>query len=221
MRVLIVEDDKALGRGLVSFLKSEGFTVDWVLDGQTAITEADEPYAVIVLDLSLPDMDGFSVLSRLRKQGNETPLLVLTARDAVRDRVTGLDLGADDYMLKPFELEELAARIRALSRRRGGSPAPDLTLGNLLIDRNAARAYVDGLDLQLRRREFALLLVLATQCNRLVTRQRLVGEMFGHDDEVSPNALDLYVARLRRKLEPMGPRIRTLRGQGYLLEPGC
>jgi two-component system response regulator TctD len=221
MRVLIVEDDKALGRGLVGFLRSEGFAVDWVLDGQTALAEAAEPYAVIVLDVGLPDLDGFSVLSRLRRRGNQTPLLVLTARDAVKDRVTGLNLGADDYMLKPFELEELAARIRALSRRRGGTAAPELTVGSLTIDRNAARAFVGGVDLELRRRELALLTVLATHPGQLVSRHRLAGEMFGHDDEVSPNALDLYVARVRRKLQPLGPRIRTVRGQGYLLESGC
>ena len=218
MRVLFVEDDKALGRGVVAFLRSEGFTIDWVEDGETALQEAGEPYAVIVLDLGLPDINGLDVLVRLRRAGNRTPLMILTARDGLKDRVSGLDLGADDYMLKPFDLEELAARIRALARRLAGDPSPDLTVGNLMLDRNAARAYVDGRDLELRRREHALLLVLATNAGRLVSRRRLIGEIFGHDDEASPNALDLYVARVRRKLEPNGPRIVTYRGQGYVLE---
>ncbi len=219
MRLLIVEDDKALGRGVVSFLRSEQFTVDWVLDGETALQQVSEPYAVIVLDLGLPDISGLEVLVRLRRAGNRTPLLILTARDGLKDRVGGLDLGADDYMLKPFELEELAARIRALARRRGDDPSPVLTVGNLMLDRNSARAYVDGRDLELRRREHTVLLVLATNAGRVVSRRRLTGEIFGHDDEAGPNALDLYVGRVRRKLEPNGPKIVTLRGQGYLLQP--
>lgn len=219
MRLLIVEDDKALGRGVVSFLRSEKFTVDWVVDGEGALEQAAEPYAVIVLDLGLPDIGGLEVLTRLRRAKNATPILILTARDALKDRVGGLDLGADDYMLKPFELEELAARIRALGRRRGGDPSPLLTVGNLVIDRNGARAYVDGRDLELRRREHTVLLVLAASAGKVVSRARLTGEIFGHDDEAGPNALDVYVGRVRRKLEPNGPKIVTLRGQGYLLQP--
>lgn len=219
MRLLIVEDDKALGRGVVSFLRSEKFTVDWVVDGEGALEQASEPYAVIVLDLGLPDISGLEVLTRLRRARNATPILILTARDALKDRVGGLDLGADDYMLKPFELEELAARIRALARRRGGDPSPLLTVGNLVLDRNGARAYVDGRDLELRRREHTVLLVLAANAGKVVSRARLTGEIFGHDDEAGPNALDVYVGRVRRKLEPNGPKIVTLRGQGYLLQP--
>jgi len=219
MRLLFVEDDEALGRGVVAFLRSENFTVDWVTDGETALEQLAEPYSVIVLDLGLPDIGGLEVLVRLRRAGNRTPLLILTARDALKDRVSGLDLGADDYMLKPFEPEELAARIRALARRRGGDPSPTLSVGSLTIDRNGARAYVDGRDLELRRREHTVLLVLAANAGKIVTRQRLIGEVFGHDDEAGPNALDVYVGRVRRKLEPNGPKITTLRGQGYLLEP--
>jgi two-component system response regulator TctD len=218
MRLLIVEDDRALGRGLVSFLRAENFTVDWVLDGETALQQLAEPYAVIVLDLGLPDISGLEVLVRLRRARNRTPLLILTARDGLKDRVTGLDLGADDYMLKPFELEELAARIRALARRREGDPSPMLSVGTLVLDRNAARAYVDGRDLELRRREHAVLTVLAAHAGKVVSRGRLAGEIFGHDDEAGPNALELYVGRVRRKLEPDGPRIVTVRGQGYLLQ---
>jgi DNA-binding response OmpR family regulator len=218
MRLLLVEDDRALGRGVVSFLRSETFTVDWVMDGETALQQLSEPYAVIVLDLGLPDMSGLDVLVRLRRARNRTPLLILTARDALKDRVSGLDLGADDYMLKPFELEELAARIRALARRREGDPSPMLSVGRLVLDRNSARAYVDGRDLELRRREHAVLMVLAAHAGKAVSRSRLTGEVFGHDDEAGPNALDLYIGRLRRKLEPDGPKIVTLRGQGYLLQ---
>lgn len=218
MRLLFVEDDKALGRGVVTFLRSEQFTVDWVTEGQTALEQLSEPYSVIVLDLGLPDISGLDVLVRLRRAGNRTPLLILTARDTLKDRVGGLDLGADDYLLKPFELEELAARIRALARRRGGDPSPVLKAGALTIDRNAARAYVDGRDLELRRREHALLLALASNAGKIVSRQRLIGEIFGHDDEAGPNALDVYVGRVRRKLQPNGPRIVTLRGQGFILQ---
>jgi len=218
MRILVVEDDKALGRGVVAFLKAEGFAVDWVQTGESALDESSEPYAVIVLDVGLPDVSGFEVLAQLRRAGNRTPLLLLTARDALKDRITGLDLGADDYMLKPFEPEELAARLRALGRRRGGDPSPSLTVGNLVVERNSARAKVADRDLALRRREHTLLLILASNVGKVVTRTRLTGEIFGHDDEIGPNALDLYVGRVRRKLEPDGPRIVTLRGQGYVLE---
>ena len=218
MRILVVEDDKALGRGVVAFLKSEGFTVDWVQTGESALDESSEPYAVIVLDVGLPDVSGFEVLAQLRRSGNRTPLLLLTARDALKDRITGLDLGADDYMLKPFEPEELAARLRALGRRRGGDPSPSVTVGNLVVERNSARARVLDRDLALRRREHTLLLILASNVGKVVPRTRLTGEIFGHDDEIGPNALDLYVGRVRRKLEPDGPRILTLRGQGYVLE---
>lgn len=218
MRILVVEDDKALGRGVVAFLKSEGFTVDWVQTGEAALDESSEPYAVIVLDVGLPDVSGFEVLAQLRRAGNRTPLLLLTARDALKDRITGLDLGADDYMLKPFEPEELAARLRALGRRRGGDPSPSVTVGNLVVERNSARARVLDRDLALRRREHTLLLILASNVDKVVPRTRLTGEIFGHDDEIGPNALDLYVGRVRRKLEPDGPRILTLRGQGYVLE---
>ena len=218
MRILVVEDDKALGRGVVAFLKSEGFTVDWVQTGEAALDESSEPYAVIVLDVGLPDVSGFEILAQLRRAGNRTPLLLLTARDALKDRITGLDLGADDYMLKPFEPEELAARLRALGRRRGGDPSPSVTVGNLVVERNSARARVADRDLALRRREHTLLLILASNVGKVVARTRLTGEIFGHDDEIGPNALDLYVGRVRRKLEPDGPRILTLRGQGYVLE---
>ncbi len=218
MRLLFVEDDKALGRGVVAFLKSEQFTVDWVTDGETALEQLAEPYSVIVLDLGLPDIGGLEVLVRLRRAGNRTPLLILTARDTLKDKIGGLDLGADDYMLKPFELEELAARIRALARRRGGDPSPVLTVGPLTVDRNSARAYIDGRDLELRRREHTVLLVLAANAGKVVSRRRLTGEIFGHDDEAGPNALDVYVGRVRRKLEPNGPKILTLRGQGYMLQ---
>ena len=219
MRILVVEDDAALARGLTGFLRAEGWTVDHVEDGEAAIAEiSEEPYSAVVLDVGLPDIDGFEVLRRLRRGGVRTPVLMLTARDAVRDRIAGLDLGADDYMLKPFELSELAARIRALARRGGGDPAPLLTIGALAVDRSAGRASVGDRVLDLRPREWTVLMVLAGAAGQVVDRRALSGQVFGHDDEVAPNALDVHVGRLRRKLLPDGPDIRTVRGRGFVLE---
>jgi two-component system, OmpR family, response regulator len=219
MRILVVEDDAALARGLTGFLRAEGWAVDHVEDGETAIAEiTGEPYSAVVLDVGLPDIDGFEVLRRLRRGGVRTPVLVLTARDAVQDRIAGLDLGADDYMLKPFELSELAARIRALARRGGGDPAPLLTIGALEVDRSAGRASVGDRVLDLRPREWTVLMALAGSAGQVVDRRVLSGQVFGHDDEVAPNALDVHVGRLRRKLQPDGPDVRTVRGRGFVLE---
>jgi two-component system response regulator TctD len=146
------------------------------------------------------------------------PILMLTARDTVHDRVMGLDLGADDYMLKPFEPSELEARIRALMRRSHGDPSPVLTIGNLVINRSLGTATVNGRTLELRRREWAVLERLVARAGKLVSKERLTDEVFGFDDPVAPNAIEVYVARLRKKLEPDGPAIRTLRGLGYMLD---
>jgi two-component system response regulator TctD len=218
-RILLVEDDPALLRGLVTTLRADGYAVDTASDGASAVSlGASEPYAVIVLDVGLPDFSGFDVLKRLREKGCRMPILMLTARDTVHDRVMGLDLGADDYMLKPFEPSELEARIRALMRRSHGDPSPVLTIGNLVINRSLGSATVNGRALELRRREWAVLERLVARAGKLVSKERLTDEVFGFDEPVAPNAIEVYVARLRKKLEPDGPTIRTLRGLGYMLD---
>jgi two-component system response regulator TctD len=219
-RILLVEDDPALRRGLVATLRASGYAVDTAGDGTSGIEIArKEPYALIILDVGLPDISGFEVLKRLRQRGVKTPILILTARDTVHDRVTGLDLGADDYLLKPFEPSELEARIRALLRRSQGEPSPVVTVGNLVIDHSLGTATVNGRSLDLRRREWAVLERLVARPGKLVSKERLTSEVFGFDDPVAPNAIEVYVARLRKKLEPDGPHIRTLRGLGYMLDP--
>jgi DNA-binding response OmpR family regulator len=219
LRILVVEDDAALARGVIATFKKDGYAVDHVVEGEAALDiEASEPYNTIVLDVTLPGLSGFEVLKKIRARGSKTPILMLTARDTVQDRVTGLDLGADDYVLKPFDPIELSARVRALMRRGSGDPAPTLTLGALSVDRSAGVAHLDGRPLDLRRREWAVLEGLATRAGKVVTRERLENEVFGYDDPVGPNALEVYVGRLRKKLEQTGPLIRTIRGVGYMID---
>jgi two-component system response regulator TctD len=218
-RILFVEDDLPLARGIVALLKDGGFAVDHVAEGRLALElHGREPYGALILDLGLPDMSGFEVLNALRQRGAKTPILILTAKDALEDRVQGLDQGADDYLLKPFEPAELEARIRALVRRAHGDPSPVLTLGLLRFDRSTGRVTVGERSIHLRRREMAVLNTLLLRVNQVVPKERLSAEVFAYDDEVAPNALELYVARLRKKLQPDGPQIRTLRGLGYLIE---
>lgn len=217
-RILLVEDDPSLARGLAASLKAAGYAVDHAGDGETALMLAsDEPFALITLDLGLPDLSGLEVLRRLRRDGLKTPILILTARDALEDRVAGLDLGADDYLLKPFEPSELAARIRALLRRSQGEASPVVRLGALTFDQARAAAFVGTRDLELRRREWAVLDRLIARAGKVVSKERLAAEIFGYDEPVGPNAVEVYVARLRRKLGDDGPEIRTVRGLGYML----
>jgi len=219
MRILIVEDDTALARGLVAVLRPAGFSVDCVSEGSPALDlDQDESYGVIILDVGLPDISGFDVLRQLRKRGSKTPILVLTARDALKDRITGLDLGGDDYMLKPFEPEELVARVRALTRRAQGATTAELSVGALVCDQATGEARVGERVLDLRRREWAVLVSLAGKPGKVISKEKLSAEVFGLDEAVAPNALELYVGRLRKKLQPDGPTIRTLRGLGYMLE---
>ncbi|WP_018263951.1 response regulator [Methylobacterium sp. WSM2598] len=221
MRVLVVEDDAVLARGLVASLRLSGFTADQVPDGEEAVRLArSEPYSLIVLDIGLPDLCGFEVLRRVRAAGRAVPVLILTARDAVADRVRGLDLGADDYLLKPFAPAEFEARVRALIRRGQGLSNPVLYCGALALDRLTGTVTLNGEFLILRRREMAVLTVLMAKVGQVVPKERLSGEVFGFDDDVAPNAVELYVARLRKKLAPNGPKIRTIRGLGYLLDGG-
>ncbi|WCT71879.1 response regulator transcription factor [Sphingomonas naphthae] len=221
MRILIVEDDAPLARSIVALLRNAGHAVDHVArGGDVADITAEEPYALVILDVGLPDVDGFTVLERLRRRGDRVPVLMLTARDALDDRVRGLDLGADDYLRKPFDPEELEARVRALGRRRGGDPVPELRVGSLVIHRSTGQVEVAGRPIDLRRRERAVLDALATRAGQIVPRDLLQSEVFGFDEPVGPNAIEVNVTRLRAKLAPDGPEIRTVRGVGYLLDAG-
>lgn len=219
-RIFVVEDDPALSRGVMALLKSAGHAADWAPDGETALQCAGtEPCSLFIVDIGLPGISGFDVIRKLRGRGCRTPILVLTARDQVTDRVLGLDLGADDYLLKPFNANELGARVRALLRREHGDPNPVITLGTLTVDRTHAIADVSGRALHLRPREWAVLECLSARAGEVVSKKALLAEVFSYDDEVAPNALEVHVARLRRQLEPDGPPIRTMRGLGYMLDP--
>jgi two-component system OmpR family response regulator len=219
MRIMIVEDDAALARGVARILESEGYAVDIVARGEQAILAAEqERFDLVILDVGLPGMDGFEVLRRMRAQAERVPVLLLTARDAVDDRVHGLDLGADDYVAKPFAVSELAARVRALIRRSQAQAGPKVVHGQLMLDTVARRAFLDGEPLELAGREWAVLEVLLSKVERVVSKEAIIQAVANWGEELSLNAIEVYVSRLRAKLEPAGIRIRTVRGFGYMLE---
>jgi two-component system OmpR family response regulator len=219
MRILIVEDDPVLADGLTRSLRHSEYAVDCVGNGGEADhVLAAQAYDLVILDLGLPGLDGFEVLRRLRRRGASAPVLVLTARDGLTDRVKGLDLGADDYMTKPFDLPELEARVRALIRRGQTGGGSALTHGALVLDTAGRRATLGGEPLDLSARELGVLEVLMMRSGRVVNKEQLAEQLYGWDEEVGPNAIEVYVHRLRRKLEPAGVNIRTIRGLGYLLE---
>lgn len=218
MRILIAEDDAIIADGLTRSLRQGGYAVDWAPNGLEADTALmTSSYDLLILDLGLPKLAGLEVLKRLRARGAQVPVLILTALDGTGDRVKGLDLGADDYMVKPFELAELEARVRALTRRSAGT-APTIQCGSLAYDQIGRVAYVDGVVLDLSAREIGLLEVLLTRMGRLVSKDQLVDHLCGWGEEVSHNAIEVYVHRLRKKLEPGGVKIATVRGLGYCLE---
>lgn len=219
MRLLVVEDNDRLAESLTSLLRADGHAVDRVSNGEDAdATLAAEAFDLVILDLGLPGMDGMDVLRRLRDRRTETAILILTSRGALDDRVKGLDLGADDYLTKPFEIEEFEARVRALLRRRARAAGSSLTVGELNFDVSARIASLRGASLDLPRRELDLLEALMVRAGRVASKQELVEAISDFDGSVSESAIELYVSRLRRKLEPEGVRIRALRGLGYLLE---
>ena len=218
MRILIAEDDKIIADGIFRSLKHAGYAVDLANNGVDADNAlATSAYDLLILDLGLPRLNGLEVLKRLRARNSGLPVLILTALDGTQERVRGLDLGADDYMTKPFELAELEARVRALTRRSANS-VPLIHLGRLSYDQVGRMAQIDGDSIELSAREVGLLEVLITRAGRLVSKDQLVDHLCGWGEEVSHNAIEVYVHRLRKKLEPSGVHIATVRGLGYCLE---
>ena len=216
MRILVVEDDPLLGDGIQAGLAQAGFGVDWVKDGVAGeVALKTGSHAAVVLDLGLPRLGGLDLLRRMRSGGNKTPVLILTARDAIEDRIKGLDSGADDYVVKPFDLHELAARLRALIRRSAGQAAPLLHVGELELDPAARRVAFKGNPVELPAREYALLHALMLGAGRVLSREQLTERLYAWGEEVESNAIDVHIHHLRRKLSP--GVIRTVRGVGYLM----
>jgi two-component system OmpR family response regulator/two-component system response regulator QseB len=216
MRILVVEDDALLGDGIQAGLKQQGFGVDWVRDGVAAAHAVEcESYAAVVLDLGLPRRSGLDVLKQLRQANNPLPVLVLTARDTVEDRITGLDAGADDYLIKPFDLGELSARLRALIRRASGQAAAVLAVGALSLDPAARTVSYRGEPKALSAREFDLLQVFMANAGRVLNREQLASALYAWGEEIESNAIDVHLHHLRRKLSP--DIVQTLRGVGYLM----
>ena len=217
MRILLVEDDEALGEGIRVALKPEGYTVDWAHDGASALHAlTHEDFGLAVLDLGLPRMDGLEVLQRLRAGANAIPVLVLTARDSTADRIAGLDAGADDYLVKPFDVDELKARIRALLRRSANRAQPVLHHREVDLDPVNQQVRYRGQPVVLQRKEFLLLHELLAQPGRVLTRDRLQQALDGWGEEAESNTLEVHIHHLRRKLFP--ELIRTVRGVGYLVD---
>lgn len=219
MRILVVEDNAALANGIAKTLEASGFAVDIIGDGQEADSILKvQSYDLVVLDINLPTYDGLKVLKNLRHYNKETQVLMLTARDQLQDRVSGLDLGADDYMTKPFELEELEARIRALLRRVSGYRSPQVEVGALRYDSVARRVEVNGETLNLPKRELTLLEIFLAHRGKVISKEKIADSLANFDDEITLNAVEIYISRLRKKIKEAGLSIKTVRGLGYLLE---
>ena len=219
MRILFVEDDMALGEVIVRALRSQSWAIDWIKAAESIPTSLHlASYDQIVLDVALPGIDGFEALRRLRAQGNSTAVLILTARDAVEDRVHGLQIGADDYLVKPFALAELLARIQALTRRANAFLNDEILIGRLRMDLTAKRAFIDQQPIELLPREWAVLLYLLKNVGKVVSKEQILEAVFGWDDTPANNTIEVYVSRLRSKIVSTSVNIRTVRGFGYLLE---
>jgi two-component system, OmpR family, response regulator len=219
MRVLVVEDDEVLIVALTRALVQANYAVDAVGDGAAANHAlAVNTYDLVVLDLALPKVDGLSVLRRLRDRRSHVPVLILTARDTLEDRVEGLDLGADDYMAKPFDLPEFEARVRALIRRGQFNSGGSMIHGRLRFDTAARRLFHDDQPVDMPARELAMIELLLARQGKVVSKEQIIDQLFGFGDDVGSNAIEVYVHRVRKKLEPFGVDIRTVRGMGYLLD---
>ncbi len=217
MRILLVEDDTLLGDGIKAGLKQAGFAVDWVQDGNMAqLALESEEYALLVLDIGLPKISGLDLLKWLRQRGSDLPVLMLTARDTVADRVGGLDSGADDYLVKPFDLDELVARLRALLRRSAGKANPVLQHGDVVLDLAAHAVAAHGMPVELSAREFSLLHELLQNSGRVLSREQLEQRLYGWGEEVESNSVEVHIHHLRKKLG--NDLIRTVRGVGYTVD---
>ena len=217
MRILLVEDDFMLGEAVRDGLRQEGYVVDWVQDGGTALSAlSTTAFSALLLDLGLPGGDGLSVLRWLRQKGDTTPVVIVTARDRVADRIAGLDAGADDYLIKPFDIDELGARLRAITRRAVGCAESTLTVGEVVLDLRQRVVTCQGEPAALTAREYAVVELLMRKAGCLVTRAEIEEELYGFEDEIASNAIEVHIHNLRRKL---GPRfITNLKGRGYRVD---
>lgn len=219
MRLLVIEDDEHLGLAVSNCLRQDGYAVDWERDGALAEEILRyQTYDVIVVDIGLPGLDGISILKALRSRGDKTPVLVLTARSAVDDRIDALDLGADDYLAKPFDVREFLARCRALLRRSKGGATDRIEIGGFVFDGIAKSVNVNDTQILLPNREFRLLEILLRGMGRVLDKDQIAEQLFDFDHETGPNAIEVYVARLRKKLAGT-LEIKTVRGLGYMVEP--
>jgi len=216
MRILLVEDDEMLSNAIINTLKHEGYTIDRVAKGEHALNALSyENFSLIILDLGLPDMDGFSVLAQLRAKKNDIPVLILSARGDISDRVQGLDKGADDYIVKPFDIEELLARIRALVRRKGSFTMGTEKLGDLVINRDTKQLLWKNKPVTLTHAEYKLLIELIDHRGRIITRDQIVGLLYGWEEAAESNVVEVHIHNLRKKLDKA--LIRTMRGVGYFV----
>lgn len=219
MRILLVEDNQALAEGLSTILRGSGYAVDAVADGASAeAVAAAETYDLVILDLNLPEMDGLDVLRAMRARANKAAVMILTARGTPEERVKGLDLGADDYMIKPFDIPEFEARIRVLLRRQAGLRSSIVNYGGVTFDLNSRTFSSQRVTLDLPAREVALLELLFLRAGKVVSKDAIMASLTGFDDDLSANAIEQYVSRLRRRLAPHGLTVKTARGIGYYLE---
>jgi two-component system response regulator QseB len=217
MRILLVEDDELLGDAAKAGLSQYGYTVDWLKDGESAkLALKNESFDLVVLDLGLPKLSGLGLLRDVRASGNATPVIILTARDTVEDRVKGLDCGADDYLTKPFDMDELTARVRALIRRSSGRADATIHYRNIELDPAAHSVTLDGEEVNVPRREFALLQKLLENSGHVLSREQLMQSVYGWEEDVDSNALEVHIHNLRKKLN--ATFIRTIRGVGYMIE---
>lgn len=219
MRILLVEDNETLADGLSSILRSSGYAVDVVRDGASAdAVTATETFDLVILDLNLPEMGGLEVLRSMRARQDKAAVLILTARGTTEERVKGLDLGADDYMTKPFDVSELEARVRVLLRRRAGLHSSSVQYGNVSLDLTSRTFSADGVLIDLPARELGILEVLFMRAGKVVPKDAIIQSLAGFDDDLSANAIEQYVSRLRKRLGPYGLTVRTARGIGYYLD---